>query len=129
MDCHQQVWTASPMLAPVRASFASGTPIKWQKVHNLPGFVYFNHAAHVHQGVACFTCHGPVNQMARVVQDAPLTMKWCLDCHRAPEPHLRPRELVTAMVWHSDRPVAVLGAQLASQYGVRRITYCSACHR
>ncbi len=129
MGCHQQIWAQSSMLAPVRASFASGQPIVWQKVYNLPGFVYFNHAAHVHQGVACSTCHGRVEQMARVVQEPSLLMRWCLDCHRAPEAYLRPRELVTAVVWESEKPPAVVGAQLASEYGVRRITYCSACHR
>lgn len=129
MGCHQQIWTDSPMLTPLRLSFASGLPIKWQKVHNLPGFVYFNHAAHVHQGVACFTCHGRVDQMARVVQEASLLMKWCLDCHRAPEANLRPRESVTAMIWQPDKPPAVLGAELAARHGVRRLTYCTACHR
>ena len=129
MGCHQQIWTQSPMLAPLRASFASGNPIVWTRVNQLPDFVYFNHSAHIHQGVACITCHGHVEQMARVRQEAPLLMKWCLDCHRSPEAYLRPRELVTSFRWDAQSPTAVAGAQLASLYGTRRITYCTACHR
>jgi len=129
IGCHQQIWTESPMLAPVLRAFASNRPIVWTRVNQLPDFVYFDHSMHIHHGVACVTCHGPVEQMARVSQQAPLLMKWCLDCHRAPEAYLRPRELVTSTVWEPEQPPAVVGAQLASAYGTRRVTHCTACHR
>ncbi len=117
------------MLAPVRESYATGKPIVWQRVNQLPDFVYFNHAIHLHQGVGCVTCHGRVDQMARVVQDAPLLMGWCLDCHRSPEPHLRPRDRVTQMDWEPSGAAAVVGTQVAQMYHVQHLTYCSACHR
>jgi hypothetical protein len=56
--------------------------VAWTKVHNLPDFVYFNHSRHVLSGVACQRCHGAVETMARVEQVMPLTMGWCLSCHR-----------------------------------------------
>lgn len=124
MGCHQQIWTTSPMLAPVRDSFSSGKPIVWQRVNQLPDFVYFNHAVHVHAGVACVTCHGRVDQMARVVQEASLLMSWCLDCHRAPEGNLRPPALVTDMTWQPT--VSFARHELPA---VAHPTYCSACHR
>jgi hypothetical protein len=58
-------------------------PIAWTKVHNLPDFVYFDHRPHVAAGVACQQCHGPVETMERVRQVQPLTMGWCVNCHRA----------------------------------------------
>lgn len=129
MGCHQQIWTQSPMLAPVRESYATGKPIVWQRVNQLPDFVYFNHAIHVHQGVGCVTCHGRVDQMARVVQEVPLVMSWCVDCHRSPERHLRPRDVVTQMDWQPSTAPEVLGTQLARAYRVRHLTDCSTCHR
>ena len=90
LNCHSQVWNKSPLLDLVRASWFSGTPIPWTRVHRLPAFVYFNHAAHVNKGVGCVDCHGRVDQMPVVEQVAPLTMGWCLDCHRDPYPRLRP---------------------------------------
>jgi hypothetical protein len=89
LGCHAQIWSSSPELAPVFASASKDEPIAWQRVHRLPDFVYFNHAAHVDRGVGCASCHGAVDQMARVYQVAPLTMGWCLDCHRDPGPDLQ----------------------------------------
>ncbi len=129
MGCHQQIWSTSPMLAPVRDSLRLEQPLVWQRVNQMPGFVYFNHAAHLHQGVACFTCHGQVDQMARVQQATSLLMQWCLGCHRAPERSLRPRDKVTAVAWQSSQAPGIEGAQLASQYGTRRLTHCTTCHR
>ncbi len=90
MNCHAQVWNKSPLLEPVRRVFFQDKPLQWKRVHNLPDFVYFNHAIHVNKGVGCVSCHGRVDQMAAVEQDATLTMGWCLDCHRHPEANLRP---------------------------------------
>lgn len=129
LGCHRQVLAASPRLAPVRASMESGEPIPWRRVHNLPDHVYFDHAIHVRQGVGCVTCHGRVDLMPRVAQVSPLSMTWCLDCHRRPERHLRPREEVTNMSWTPDRPQRALGLALKREYDVREAVTCTACHR
>ena len=128
MGCHNQVWNKSPMLEPVRRSYFSGLPIPWNRVHDVPDFVYFNHAIHVNKGVGCVTCHGRVDEMGRVFQVADLSMKWCLDCHRQPERHVRPLDRVTDMTWKSADQ-ATLGPYLVREYGVRSITHCTACHR
>jgi cytochrome c7-like protein len=83
MGCHSQVWIKSSMLEPIRRSFFSGQPIAWNRVHKVPDFVYFNHSVHVKNGVECASCHGHVEDMATVRQVAPLTMEWCLGCHRS----------------------------------------------
>jgi len=97
MSCHSQIWTNSPLLQPVRDSYASGTPIKWQdgsgqvgwnKVNKTPAFVYFNHSIHVNRGINCNTCHGPIQKMHLTYKGATFQMKWCLDCHNAPEKFL-----------------------------------------
>jgi hypothetical protein len=129
VPCHSAVWMNGPLLAPVRRSLATGVPIAWQRVHRLPDFVYFDHAVHVAKGIGCESCHGRVDQMARVVQTAPLTMGWCLDCHRAPEAHLRPVSAMTTMGWQPSEPQLALGDSLARAYHVHRYTTCTTCHR
>ncbi len=132
MSCHAQVWNKSPYLVEVRKAFFSDQPIPWVRVHNLPDFVYFNHAIHVNKGVGCATCHGRIDQMAAVEQHAPLTMAWCLDCHRNPEPNLRPAEFITSMTWlppPDAAEAAALGKKLAEEYDVHSRTSCSTCHR
>ena len=86
MTCHSQLFTNAAMLAPVRKSLAEHKPIHWQRVHVLPGYVYFDHSIHIAKGVGCTTCHGAVDTMPLMKQAAPLTMGWCLDCHRNPAP-------------------------------------------
>ena len=78
MSCHSQIWTNAAMLAPVRESLAASKPIRWNRVHVVPAYVYFDHSIHVAKGVGCSTCHGRVDQMALTSQAAPLTMGWCL---------------------------------------------------
>lgn len=129
LNCHSQIWSTSPLLEPVWASYFSNTPIAWVRVHQLPDFVFFNHAIHVNKGVGCESCHGRVDRMARVYQHAPLTMGWCLDCHRRPERSLRPRNAMTIMGWEPPIPQEQLGRELMQRYGVRRLTNCTACHR
>src|SRR5688572_28489915 len=102
MNCHSQIWTNAEMLEPVRASFASGTPIRWSRVHRLPDFVHFNHSIHVAKGIGCSSCHGRVDKMNLMSQESPLTMSWCLSCHREPEKYIRPKDQVFNMEW---RPV------------------------
>src|SRR5262244_4208208 len=99
MNCHAQIWSQSPTLEPVRASFRTGQSIEWTRVHDLPDFAYFNHSAHVNKGVGCTTCHGPVDRMPLMWQYASLQMEWCLDCHRAPERYVRPKEEVFSVSW------------------------------
>lgn len=129
MNCHTRVRSNSPLLAPVRESYANGTPIAWVRVHRLPDFVYFNHSAHVNAGVSCVSCHGRVDQMIEVKQVEPLSMLWCLECHRNPATRIRPRELVTKMGWQPDRDPAEIGRELIAANRISPPTNCSGCHR
>lgn len=139
MNCHQQIWVTSPLLAPVRESYRSGQSISWQRVHNLPRFVYFDHSVHVHKGVGCVSCHGRVDQMPLTWQENTLLMEWCLDCHRNPARHLRPRGEIVNMDWQASDTInpdtkqpydeAALQARLMREYRVQSLTSCSTCHR
>ena len=129
MGCHAQVWTESPELAAVRASAIDDRPIVWNRVNALPGHVYFDHSIHVKKGVGCVTCHGRVDLMAQVFQAEPLTMAWCVDCHRDPDARLRPPGEVTNMEWAPTRPAAEIGREVAAALDVHPGTDCSTCHR
>jgi hypothetical protein len=129
MNCHSQIWVASPILEPVRASFRDDNPLRWIRVHDLPDFVYFNHSIHVKKGMGCETCHGRVDEMPLMVQEAPLQMQWCLACHREPERFIRPRSEIFTMGYRPTVPQAMLGPQLVKEYGVQPNTSCSTCHR
>jgi hypothetical protein len=132
MNCHSQLWTNATILEPVRASFRNDTPIAWNRVHDLPDFVYFSHQIHVRQGVGCATCHGPVDTMPLMYQAQPLLMEWCLDCHRAPEKYLRPRDQVFNMAYTTPANQLELGRKLKQEYNlssVEHMTSCSVCHR
>lgn len=129
MNCHVRVRPQSILLAKVRDSYKTGEPIPWVKVHRLPDFVYFNHQSHVTAGVSCVSCHGRVDQMVEVKQVEPLSMAWCLDCHRNPASHVRPPELVTKLDWKPDGDPAVLGRQLIQAKGINPPVNCSGCHR
>jgi hypothetical protein len=131
MNCHQTVQPQSDKLLPVRAAFGENEPLRWVRVHDLPDYVYFNHSAHVAVGVGCESCHGRIDQMVKVYQHAPLTMGWCLDCHRltreSPTSVLRPRDKVTQMGYQPtdfDRQVVKTQAK-----DVFPPTNCSTCHR
>jgi len=131
MNCHQAIHTKSDKLEPVRHSWATDAPVEWVKVHDLPDYVYFNHSAHVTRGVGCVTCHGRVDQMEEVFQKEPLSMSWCLQCHRAPEKNLRPPEEVTNMNWvppDGADPVEY-GTMLREKNHLNPSTDCSTCHR
>lgn len=129
MNCHHRVKTESTKLTLVRESYGKGESIPWVKVHVLPDYVYFNHQAHVTRGVSCVSCHGRVDQMAKVSQVAPLSMGWCLDCHRNPAPNVRPPEFVTKLDWQPDRPAADIGRELIAQKGINPPVDCAGCHR
>ncbi|HZA53646.1 MAG TPA: cytochrome c3 family protein [Candidatus Udaeobacter sp.] len=129
MNCHTQIWADSAMLAPVRESFRTGLPIQWTRVHNLPGFVYFDHSIHVHKGIGCSTCHGRVDQMPLMWRENTLYMDWCLDCHREPERFVRPREHVFSMDYVPPADQLALGRKLVKDYNIEKLTSCSTCHR
>ena len=127
MNCHSQVKTNSEKLAPVRESWESGQPIEWVRVHNLPDYAYFNHAIHVNVGVGCETCHGRIDRMEVVAQKEPLSMSWCLDCHRNPEKYVRPVEEVTTMGYEAENQLE-LGRKLVAKHNIHPPTYCQGCH-
>jgi len=145
MNCHSQIWTNAALLEPVRESFRSGKSLVWNRVNDLPDFVYFDHSIHINKGVGCNTCHGPVDRMPLMYNYASLQMEWCIECHRAPEKNLRPREQVFNMRYEqpsSRNPVdfegktytdqLALGKDIKDKYHLRSvhdITSCSTCHR
>jgi hypothetical protein len=131
MTCHSQIKTDSAALAPVRESFESGVPVAWNRVHDLADFAYFNHSIHIAKGVGCSTCHGNIAEMAKVEQVQPLTMGWCLQCHRNPEQYLRPPESIYDTTWQPPPNQAEQGAALLTSYNIKvgKLTNCSICHR
>ncbi|HVZ54974.1 MAG TPA: cytochrome c3 family protein [Pseudolabrys sp.] len=131
MTCHSQLFTNVPMLAPVRASLAEQKPLHWTRVHRLPDYVYFDHSVHIKNGVGCSTCHGAVQHMPLMRQVAPLTMSWCLDCHRDPKPYLRPQSEIFNMDWKPPHDQAARARKLMTQYLIdtQHLTDCSRCHR
>lgn len=148
MNCHSQIWSDSPYLAPVRDSLANNQPIQWRRVHDLPDYVYFNHSIHVNKGVGCSTCHGRVDEMASVYQKSTLQMKWCLDCHKDPGRFIREintdetkqdNSAIYDMTWRAGNEGqrtngadADQGRELAKKYKVKSravMTTCSTCHR
>ena len=129
MNCHSQLWRDSPILEPVRSSHRTKKPLQWTRVHDLPDFVYFDHSIHVAKGIGCSTCHGKVNNMPLMWREATLQMTWCLDCHRDPAKHVRPREEVFNMNWQSKDDPDFDAAKLMTEYHVKSKTNCSVCHR
>ena len=129
MSCHSQIWTNAPILEPVRASFRDSTPIAWTRVNALPDFVYFNHSIHVAKGVGCTTCHGPIADMNITWRAQTLYMRWCLECHNAPEKYLRPRSEVFNAFYEPAPDQEALGLRLMKEYKVQRLTNCTTCHR
>jgi len=148
MNCHSQIWTGSEMLAPVRDSYKNGKAITWNRVHKVGDFCYFNHSIHVKKGIGCASCHGRVDNMPLVRQEKSLLMEWCIDCHRAPEQHVRPRDQIYNLAWEpptDKKQLKDLGEQLGlektpetphelrlglvKKYEIRSKLSCNACHR
>lgn len=129
MGCHAQIWTNAEMLEPVRESLRTGKSLVWTRVHDLPDFVYFNHSIHINKGIGCASCHGRVDQMPLMSKVNTLYMEWCLDCHRAPEKHLRPKDKVFDMAYEQPAHQLELGRKLAAEYKVQKLTDCQTCHR
>ena len=139
MNCHSQVQKDNPKLQPVRDSWASGQPIEWVKIQNVPDYAYFNHSAHVNRGVSCVMCHGQVNEMDVVYQAKSQSMGWCLQCHRNPQDYIRPLAAATpgeqSPIFNLDWKVpagttqAELGTKLKYDLKINPPTDCAACHR
>jgi hypothetical protein len=131
MNCHSQVKTDSPRLAPVRESFASGESIPWVRVHQLPDYAFFDHSPHLAAGVGCSSCHGRIDGMEVVEMASSLSMGWCLDCHRAPEEHLRPLDQITNMNWFNEPAKDTY--DYTKDPDRKRLpsppVHCSGCHR
>jgi hypothetical protein len=143
MTCHSKVWTNAPILEPVRTSWQLNKPIGgpgsdrisapgWVRVHNVPHFVYFNHSIHVNKGIGCSTCHGRVDEMPLLRQEASLQMEWCLNCHRNPEQFVRPRDKIFDMEWTPPKNQDELGRELMKEYHIAPASHlqtCYVCHR
>lgn len=132
MNCHNQVKTDSPLLEVVRNSYESGDPVPWVKIHQAPDYVYFNHSVHIARGVSCVECHGRVDEMDVVHQAKPLSMGFCLDCHRAPENFVRDPKLVTQLDWTHPEGVEGQrrdGEKFVHDWNINPPLSCSGCHR
>ena len=129
MNCHKVVARDSAALEPLRESAASGAPIEWTRVHKLPDYAYFDHGVHIRAGVGCASCHGAIQEMEVVQQAKPLSMGWCLDCHRNPDMHLRPLGEVTNMEWSPPKTQMAMAKQIRRERKINASTDCSACHR
>jgi Cytochrome c7 and related cytochrome c len=131
LNCHSQIWNKSPLLEPVRESFFQNKPLEWRRVYKVPEFVYFNHSIHVNRGISCVECHGKVNEMDVVTQMKPMSMGFCLDCHRAPEGHVREK----ADVFNLDSPTIAAakgieaGRAFVHDWNINPPVSCSGCHR
>ena len=131
MTCHSQIWRESPTLEPVRASFSRNVSIQWNRVYDLPNYVYFDHSIHVNKGVGCSSCHGRVDQMPLTYKANSLQMSWCLDCHREPEKQLRTKSDIFNMAWTPGANQAEDGHKRAEEYHINHaiMLNCSTCHR
>jgi len=130
MTCHSLIWTEAPNLEPIRTAWRDEKPLQWNRVHDLPDFVYFRHNIHIAKGIGCTSCHGAINEMPLVWVENALNMEWCLDCHRNPEKHIRPRDRVFDVHWTPPADQEAQGLQLVEEYDVRvsQLTDCSVCH-
>lgn len=128
MNCHSMIKRDSVRLKQVYSSFETDLPIPWVRIHKVPDYAYFDHSAHIAAGVGCISCHGRIDQMSEVRLEKPLSMGWCLDCHRNPEPHLRPLDKVTNMEWVADEDWKLIAKAKAKTLHPP-VESCSGCHR
>ena len=129
MNCHTSIHPESTLLAPLRESWETGNPVPWVRVHDLADYAYFNHSAHVRRGVSCVSCHGRVDQMEVVTQRERLSMGWCLECHRNPEPHLRPLDQITNLAWTPPEGGVDPESLFFDASEIAPSESCSTCHR
>jgi len=128
MKCHLIIKTDSPHIQKLKASFDNNKPMNWVKVHNTPNYAYFDHSRHVNSGVSCVSCHGRIDMMEVVQQKKPLSMSWCLDCHRDPAPHIRPKKFLTQLDWKVDNPREI-GEKIMKELNLAPRENCNTCHR
>jgi hypothetical protein len=142
MNCHKTIdrrhdqTEASPEIAKIydaigwdpktsKYDSTKAHPIQWVRVHNLPDFVYFNHSQHVKvQGLKCQTCHGPVETMKEVYQYSPLTMKWCIQCHKRTDVNVKGNAYYEKMEAVHDLIKAGKPVTEAAMGGIE----CGKCH-
>lgn len=129
MNCHATVLRDSLLLEPLRESVASGNPIEWIRVHKIPDYAYFDHSIHLRVGVGCSSCHGRIDEMEVVQQVQPLSMAWCIECHRDPDLHLRPLDEVTNMEWTPPEEQVAFAQRVRDELDINPPEDCSACHR
>ena len=129
MNCHQNIRKESKDLTLLKDSYENNNPIEWVKVHMLPDYAYFDHSVHLNAGVGCVSCHGRIDQMEVVQQSEPLSMSWCLDCHRNPDDHIRPNTPVTDMDWNKPENHDDIVKQFKIDNNIKPPQDCSACHR
>ena len=129
MGCHSVVWNDAPMLEPLRESFREDKPIEWNRVHDLPDFVYFDHSIHLAKGVGCTTCHGQVDQMPLMWRENTLNMNWCTQCHRDPAAEIRPLDQLFNNEWDPTTLTRIQREELAEQNDVQSMLDCTTCHR
>ena len=133
MTCHSQEWTRAPALEPVRRSWAMQRPLQWNRVAKLPDYVYFNHSIHLSRGVPCTACHGRVDRMPLMARAKPFEMKFCLDCHRDPLPHLVPLDAVAdpePPKWtRQEQHAFALRQARRLHIDPARLDNCDICHR
>jgi hypothetical protein len=132
MSCHSRLWASSPMLEPVRLSYQTDKSLEWTRVNALPDFAYFDHSIHIHKGVGCTTCHGPIGEMPLTWRANTLYMRWCIDCHKHPERFVRRREDVFKADYQPPQDQLALGRQLVKEYKIKdatQLTDCYTCHR
>lgn len=133
MTCHSQVLGDQSMFDPLYKSWDTGEPVEWLRIHDVPDFVYFNHSIHIAKGVGCETCHGRVDKMPLTWKVNTLHMKWCLECHRAPEKFIRDPAKVFTMGYELGPETDQLteGTKLVEKLGIKKdqLTNCSVCHR
>jgi len=129
MNCHSMIGKDNPKLAPLYESWETGKPLEWIKVHDLPDYAYFNHAAHIRAQIGCESCHGDVSKMEKVTKVKPLSMGWCLDCHRNPAPHIRPSNMITKFTWEPAENQLDQARKVMIEKNVNPKVQCSVCHR
>jgi hypothetical protein len=132
MNCHTQIHKDSPNITPLLESYETGLPVQWKRVHDLPDYAFFNHSAHVTRGVSCVSCHGRIDTMEVVYQHEPLSMGWCLGCHRDPGDQVRDPALVFQLGWEFEGTEAEREAYHARWRELNQIDPsqdCSTCHR
>lgn len=129
MNCHTLILPESEKLLPVRESYATGRPIEWVRVHKVADYAYFDHSVHLRVGVGCYSCHGNIAEMEVVQQKEPLSMGWCLDCHRNPDQNLRPLSEITNMKWQPPANQVEFAQQAKAELNTNPPENCSGCHR